>query len=39
MSKHIEQLKDAIKQDPLDAFISVVFFIAVMIVAGVFLYN
>lgn len=39
MSKHIEQLKDAIKQDPLDAFISVVYFIAVMSVAGIFLYN
>ena len=39
MSKHIEQLKDAIKQDPLDAFISVVYFIAVMTVAGIFLYN
>jgi hypothetical protein len=39
MNKHLKELKDIIAADPLDAFISVVFFIAVMVVAGIFLYN
>lgn len=39
MNKHIKELKDIIAADPLDAFISVVFFITVVVVAAIFLEN
>ena len=39
MNKHIETLKAIIREDPVDAFISIVFFIYVMAVSGLFLLN
>jgi hypothetical protein len=37
MNKHIETLKDIIKEDPVDVLISIVFFIFVVAVSGLFL--